>query len=222
MRARHGFTLIELTIVLVVMSILALVSVGVERSARRNASLSRATFDAVLRLKTLRAVALRDQQDVVVVFRDSKDANACSWSTPSDCASYTILKPDSTWKLDGYNLDPPIGAGGTYVASYLLPVSVKFHLAVTSAPPAPFQALAFFDPTMLGTCNARPCIAIRYTASGEVRGELKGGGSAPLPGVALALTTNLVTTNQLGAAGSGRKGILVSFPGGIVRSFGTF
>ena len=86
---------------------------------------------------------------------------------------------------------------------------------VTSPAPEPLQAVSFLDPAMMGTCRGSRCFALRFRASGEVRGELPAGGNAGRPGFGFVVASNV----DEGGAASRRRAIVVGFPTGVVMSY---
>lgn len=217
MSSRRGFTLIELVVVSAVVLILAYASYSSFRAARRNASVSSASWEVALRLQGLRAQALAEQRDLLAVVVDApaNDASDCRFTNEAGCARVFVLAEPDGWTLDGFDPASP-GNKATFVDSFSLPPNVRFHLPATGDHPgAPFDNVAVLDGDLTDTCPGdRRCFAIRFGRRGVVAGEFAGTTTPVLkPGYAIAFGSEM--TEQTGAAE--KKGFLVSFPTGIVR-----
>jgi prepilin-type N-terminal cleavage/methylation domain-containing protein len=222
MRRDRGFTLIEMVMVLFVAGVMAALGVLGWRAAQRNARLSGAANEIAVRLAGLKYVAISDGVDHLLVFADAPggDASGCDAFRGATCARYFILRaPAAGWTLGAFDWEDPGGGGTAELArEQLLPKGA--HLEVVAPPPPmapPFAAVAVHDPDLTTTCAGdRRCFAIRYTARGDVRAELPAGGLAPgKAGYAFVLSGDLATAN----AADQRRGLLVSFPAGILRTF---
>jgi hypothetical protein len=214
--------MVELLVTVAVMAVLATLAYSIPRAAIRNANLNSATFEFALRLSQVRSQALAEQVDYLVVGVNASRSEDCSWTDTNACTRYFILSdPRPGWSLSDF-VPTRVGAGlnASYVDDFFMPRGVEFYRGVASTPPAPFQAISFFDTSLTGNnCGGQDCFAIRFEATGDVSGELAAGGtSSTSPGYALALTTTAIRDT----AAADRRGILVSFPTGIVRAFPTF
>jgi prepilin-type N-terminal cleavage/methylation domain-containing protein len=221
MRRARGFTLLELMTVVAIVGILAAASIVTFNSASRTANLASATYDLVVRLSGLRSQAMSNGFDHLLVFVDAPggDASQCRWSNSTGCARYYILsKPGPDWSISTFDPASPAGAGtatAEIVDEQPLPRNAHLNAADSSFPtlPAPFTAVSTHDADLVASCaGGRACFAVRFTARGQVEPERVAPGTVAKAGFAFVLAGE--------AAGSGteRRRILVSFPGGIVRS----
>jgi prepilin-type N-terminal cleavage/methylation domain-containing protein len=218
MRRPRGFTLIEIVIVLSVVAIVAAAGVMAYTSATRNAQLAGATHELAVRLTGLKARALSEGRDLLLVFADAPggDASRCSGTTSATCSRYYILRdPAATWLLSDFDPASPTDDVEAILEEQLLPRGA--HLAFAVTPPAiapPFNTIAVHDSDLTAVCaGGRACFALRFTARGDVRAEFAAGAPMAKPGYAFLLASELET------AAAARRGVLVSFPSGIVRSF---
>jgi prepilin-type N-terminal cleavage/methylation domain-containing protein len=218
MSSRRGFTLIELVIVSAVILILALTSYSGFRAARRNSSVSAASWEVALRVQGLRAQAMSEQRDLLAVVVDApaNDASGCGITNEAGCARVFVLaEPAPTWALASFDPATP-AVDASYVDSFALPPNVRFHVpAAGGHTGAPFDNVTILDGDLTQNCPGdRRCFAIRFGPRGVVSGEFAGGVSpVPKPGYAIAFGSELTDLTH----GADRKGFLVSFPAGIVR-----
>lgn len=219
MRRPHGFTLFEAMVVLALVAILAAAAFSYSRSGFKNASLGSATHDLAMRLSGLRAVAMADGQDYVVVVVDapSNDATGCGPGNLAKCATYHVLRdPASDWSLGAFDpADPYEKANGEPETIYL-PRSVRFDVTSTGAvSPAPFAGVKVFESDVVAVRGStQRCVAVRFRSDGRVRVQAAGG-DAEKPGMALALGTD-----QTGAASAAdRRVVMISSPAGIVKTW---
>ncbi|HSN91487.1 MAG TPA: prepilin-type cleavage/methylation domain-containing protein [Anaeromyxobacteraceae bacterium] len=216
--SRRGFTLIELTIISALVLILAFAAFATFRAAKRNSSVSAASWDVALRVQGLRAQAMAEQRDLLAVVVDApaNDAGSCGFVNDEGCARIFVLaEPLAAWTLGAFDPAAP-GTNAQYLDHFALPQHVRFHLpAAGEHPGAPFDNVTVLDAELTAACpGERRCFAIRFGRRGVVSGEFPAGGSpVQKPGYAIALGSEL--TDQTHAAD--RKGFLVSFPTGIVR-----
>lgn len=219
MRAHRGFTLIELMITVTIIAIVAGLVVFQGRSARQNANMASGAYELALRLGGLKARAMADGYEYVLVVADASDAVACK-SDRMSCGRILVLtKPDGTFlgafTGGGYAVDPPISAA-EYVSdggAQYLPSNSRFDLGSTWHPPAPFDSVGAFDATVLQTCaGGRRCFGIRFRPDGEVRPVVPAGTTLPA-GFAFVLAPG-----EPGSGAEDHRGIFVSFPAGLVKT----
>lgn len=218
MRRARGFTLLELAITVAVIAIVAAAGYAIVRNARRNASVGAAAYEATMRLQGLRARALSDGVDLDAVFLDAKDndASGCGLLASVDCTQLVVLSGADAMTFPIAQLAGGTITGATLVDRLTFGNGIRFaRMADGRNPSAPFDTVTMFDASLTRTAAGRAWFAVRFTARGEVRpvvyGETPPAGKA---GYAFVLGNALSDT----AAGE-RKGVLVGFPAGIVRSF---
>jgi prepilin-type N-terminal cleavage/methylation domain-containing protein len=222
MRRPRGFTLIELTIVVAVVGILATAAIVSFRAGSRNANLSSATYELAMRISGMRTAAIGAGRDRLLVFVDApgSDSSTCYSSLAASCTRYFVLSnPGTGWSLATFNPATPAGSGtatAELVQSEALPRGVHLDFrAGRPALPAPFDGIAFDDADLLGTCGSRSCFAVRFTARGEVLPEYAGAARPTKAGHAFVLGTTLGDDPALGE----RRALLVSFPAGITKTY---
>jgi prepilin-type N-terminal cleavage/methylation domain-containing protein len=212
MRRTRGFTLIEVMIVLAVVAILATVSAIGIRTTRRNAGLSTAAYGLLVQLRGLRAVAMSENKEYVFLFADApgSDASACS-SDPTKCARFYVLaQPTPTWALADFDTAAKVEQA-SLVKTEILPGGVHLDTAATFTPADPFSAIPIHDADLTRTCKSgERCFAIRFSPTGAVRPDFAG----TKLGYAFVLGSDLNATSS----GAHRRGILITFPSGIVKS----
>jgi prepilin-type N-terminal cleavage/methylation domain-containing protein len=218
MRANRGFTLFELMVVLGILGVVTFLVVKAGRAARHNATMAQGAYELALRAGGLKARAMSDGVEYVLVVTDTDKPDACRVDEAS-CGQIVVLKaPDATFQAAfqaGYSPDPPV-VGAEWVqdaGAEHTPRNSRFDLASTWKPPPPFDAVTAFDPSVLFTCSrARRCFAIRFRPDGEVLPIVPP--NAPIPsGFAFVLRPVEAAS---GAAQS--RAIFVSFPAGIVKT----
>jgi prepilin-type N-terminal cleavage/methylation domain-containing protein len=209
MRRSRGFTLIELMVVVAIVGVLAAMGMVVYRMAQRNANLGSATFELAMKLSGLKAQAISDQKDYLLVLVDGTDPAACGALVRAPCTRYFILRdPNASWTLAAFS--PAASAtNAEYVDEVAMPASVRLDPSATGAPPAPFAAIPLFDPDLTATVSSKRRFAFRFARDGSVSAE----GATGKPGYAFALTT------ETDSPAADRRGMVVAFPAGIVRTF---
>jgi prepilin-type N-terminal cleavage/methylation domain-containing protein len=213
MRAKRGFTLIEAAVVIAVVAILSVVTVGAARAAKRNASVVGTAFDLTIRLQGERYRALNDQRDRVVVIVDASSPSSCGVFNDGACGHVWQISPEPGWSFSDFAAAPNRNAA--VIDSFSLPSGIRLDPTATVTAPAPFDGVKAFETALVQTCGAVKCMAIRYSAGGEVAPVFAAGAPGPRRGMAFVLATDL----QGETAAAQRYGILVGFPTGVVKSF---
>ncbi len=218
MRASRGFTLLEMMVVVAVIAIVGSLVVYQGLSARQAATIAGGAYDLALRLGGLKARAMAEGQEYLLVVTDTADAAGCR-DQQTKCGRVLVLrKPDAALALAGFTPDPPI-TGAEWVGDEggigYLPRGTQFDLASTWRPPVPFDAITAFDSTVLATCaGGRACFGIRFRPDGEVRPVLPAGTSPPGPGGFAFVLRPL----DLSSRAAERRGLFISFPAGLVKT----
>jgi prepilin-type N-terminal cleavage/methylation domain-containing protein len=220
----RGFTLLELVIVVSIIAILAVVGVVIGRNATKNASVSGAAYELATRLQGLRATAMSEGVDYYAVVLDAagNDASTCGWLDRAHCTQYVLLKNVNLalFKLSAFNPNGAI-SNAELDDRKDLPRPIRFvpHTTQIAYTREPFTAVNLFDADVMQTCSGgRDCFMIRFGRDGDVAAMQTPAGSDATPitgeiGFAFALA------NDLPKPQGDQKGVLVSFPTGIVRSF---
>jgi prepilin-type N-terminal cleavage/methylation domain-containing protein len=215
MHRARGFTLIEMVIVLAIVGILAAAAAVTIRYGTRNANLSSATYDFVMRLGGLRATAMSEGKDYLVVFADapSSDGSRCGLFANDQCARYFVLaNPAAAWTLASFNPASP-AANAEIVRTETFPKGVHLDLGATFTAPAPFSALTVHDSDLKVACgSSQTCFALRFTRLGSVEPEYAGTTKPAKVGFGFVLGTDL------SGGGGDRRGVAVAFPSGIVKT----
>jgi prepilin-type N-terminal cleavage/methylation domain-containing protein len=219
MRAR-GFTLVEMAVVVAIAAVLAAAAIPIMRAARRNASVQSAAFELRIRLEGLRARAMRDQGELVAVVVDvpDNDPEPCATGTGAACGRYYLLRPQPGFVLNAFDPDLPPIANAELLEVEELGKGLKFYRPDVERRPAPrpFEAISAFDPELVGVCGRRSCVGIRFRGDGEVSPEYPTGvaGAAKL-GVSFVLGSDVDAETP----GSDQRGLVVTFPAGLVRAY---
>jgi prepilin-type N-terminal cleavage/methylation domain-containing protein len=214
-RARRGFTLIELMVVVAIIGILATAAYSISTSALKNARVDTAMDDLVAQIGSLRAEALTDLNDRLFVLIDAPAGGGSA-------RVFVLSKPTPAWTLSAFdpaspaaNLDMTPPNPGEVEDNRTLNAALRLATVTTTAP-SPLQTVSFLDATMMGTCGGIRCFALRFRSSGDVRGESPAGGDAVRPGFGFVVTSTLEDVN---AKAVKRRAIVVGFPTGVVKSY---
>jgi prepilin-type N-terminal cleavage/methylation domain-containing protein len=217
MRSR-GFTLLELMVTVAVIAILAALAVPMWRAAVKNATVQSATFELKVKLEALRMRAMREQRDLLAVVVDAR-GNLPTNCVRNDCAAYYLLETAPGFRLDAF--DPavtPYPDVDRFRHTEYLGNGIKFYLpSAGRAAPPPFQGVSAFDPQLVANCGTKRCVGIRFRRNGTVQAEWPNGVAAG-PKLGLAFVVGSDVDQE--TAGSEQKGIVVSFPAGLVTAYG--
>lgn len=225
MRANRGFTLLEMAVTVAIIAIVTALAIPTMRAARRNATVQATAFEVALRLDGLRNRALRDQRDLLAIVVDApgNDPSQCpSGNTEATCASYYVLAPGPGFVLEDDFSPGARPANAEYVEHEILGHGVKFYLpAAGRDAPVPFDAVSALDGQLLGDCKgasatSRSCVGIRFRSDGEVSPEWPDGVELDEKlGVSFVLGSDV----DRESAGSDQRGVVVTFPTGLVRAY---
>jgi prepilin-type N-terminal cleavage/methylation domain-containing protein len=210
MKTERGFTLIEAAIVLAIIAVLAAITVGGARAARRNAGTAGSALNLVATLQGQRTLALLEQRDRVVVVTDASNPAGCSWANDAACAHVWILAPSAAWALTDVGSGPSTNA--TVLDSYSLGTGVRLDAATQASGPAPFAAVKSFEAETTGTCGSATCVAVRFGANGQVSPVFTGATSLKI-GWSLVLGSDLQGVIRVAE----RYQIIVGVPTGVVK-----
>lgn len=211
MKRTSGFTLIEAMIVVAIVGILATITIGAGRAAKRNAGLAGAVYEINARLQGQPSLALGEQRDRVVVFVDASSPSACGFFNDGACGHMWLIAPAAGWSLSDFATSPSQNAG--IIDTYSFPVGVKLAATTQTAGPAPFAGVKTFDGDLTSTCGGAACIAIRYGSNGQVSPVFNSSTRPLKTGVGLVLASDL--DGQTIAAA--RYRVVVGVPTGIVK-----
>jgi len=220
----RGFTLIELVIDVAVIGLLAAVGAIIARNGTKNANVGASAYDLATRLQGIRAQALGDGVDYYVVVLDAQgnDPTTCGWLNRAHCVQYLLLKNVVTASFSLATFDPNATLGisnAEIVERRDLPRPIRFmpHSGQIPYTRPPFTGLNLFDTNVMQTCaNSRDCFMLRFDRNGDVYPVSASSGVATITG---ETGFAVVLGNDLPQGQGDQKGVLVSFPAGIVRSF---
>ncbi len=215
MRRRSGFTLIELAVAVAIAGIIAAAALAFWQNAVKGAASGDAAFDIGARLESMRAAAMRDGNTWVAVVVDAvgNDPSKCGFMNRFACAATCVLRDVQTG-FDIATFKPGLPSKAAILDDCTFYGNgVRFQLTSAPVPPPPFNTLTVNDPALVQTISGRRTLGVRFEPSGEVKAELPGGATTAATGVALAIGSNAV-------AGAAQREVVVTFPFGMVRTFG--
>jgi len=217
--SRRGFTLIEMAVTLVIIAILAAATIATFQARGRNTTVETTALDLVAQAQGLKFRALSEQVDYlwVVASPPANDISRCGMLQAGNCVRLFILNsPTAAWNVLNFDADAP-GVNAALVDSTTLPGGTMLDLgAVGQAPPAPFQNAWVFAPDVTALCKGgRTCVAVRFSATGEVKPEYVAAPGPSVGGAAIGLTSDLAGVTRAAQ----HRGVFVSFPSGSVRTW---
>jgi prepilin-type N-terminal cleavage/methylation domain-containing protein len=209
----HGFTLIELAVVVAIMAITAAFAVSYARAGLLNANVSTAAHELSVRIAGLRDTAMSEGADHLLVVVDAKDndATGCRFGALDSCVrAFVLREPAAAWALSDFDPDDP-AEDASYVEALAFGRGVAFDLVSSPSRPAPFASVPLRDPELTSTCPTnRKCFAVRFRTNGEIVPEYSGSSRPRKQGYAFALGST--------SDGNDRRAMIVSFPTGIVKT----
>lgn len=205
-----GFTLIELMLIVAIIAALAAMGIATTRWVTRNASVDAAGDDLVVRLAGLQGASLSDGRDRIFVFVDRGAGSA----GPS-ARTFVLTGPATGWKLSDFDSNQP-ALQVAESSEVELPRRARLLNRTAVAAPAPLQAANLYDAGMLTTCGGVSCFALRFTGDGEVNGEAPDGGNPGMAGFGFVIGD---VEDGGSDAGAKRRGVIVGFPTGVVKSY---
>ena len=216
---RRGFTLIELAITLVIIAVLAAATIASFEARTRNASVETTAMDLVAQAQALRFRALSEQTDYlfVVASPTANDATRCGMLQAGNCVQAFILRnPTAAWTVLNFDAGAP-AVNADFVDSTALPAHTTLDLAAAgTAPPAPFQNAWVFAADVTALCKGgRTCLAVRFSATGEVKAEYVAAPGPSVGGAAIGITSDLAGLSRAAQ----HRGVFISFPSGTVRTW---
>jgi prepilin-type N-terminal cleavage/methylation domain-containing protein len=213
-RKIHGFTMLEVMVVVVIIGILATLTVQYGRSAKQAGDLASVAWELSIRASALRARAMSANKDFVLVLVDTADPAGCQSDLMKCGKAVVFSSPKPTFAISGFNPDPPY-ATVDYEEELRLPRNSQFDTTSVWTAPAPFASVTAMDSGILTTCTGgRKCFALRFRLDGLVEPVLPGAALTP-PRAGFAFLLRPVF-GESGAAE--RRALFVSFPTGIVKT----
>lgn len=224
MKRPRGFTLIEAAIVIAVIAVLAVVAGSALRAGRGNAGTASTAYDLALRLQGLKTRALTDQARYVLVLMNPTDGDSrsCGRLSSKRCLRWFLLSsPTSTWSLNAFTASSPgtnaaLVDRGTYDAGVVLDFTSS-----GAAGPVPFDTVTLLDPSIRGACKDEDnatcqCVAVQFTAAGEVNPVLTATPATAVTGMAFGITSGVLAERS---KANTRRAMLVSSPTGMVKTY---
>lgn len=215
MRANRGFTLVELMVVVAISLVVAALVIWQGRSARQAAGLAGGAYELALRIGGLKARAMADGREYVLVVTDTASPDACRERERACGRAILLRNPDPAFTVVGFDPEAPVALAEWHDdgASTFLPRNSQLDLASAWTAPVPFASVTASSPVVLATCaGGVRCFGLRFRPDGEVRPVVPPG--TPLPaGFAFILRPTVVQS-----AASERRAVFVSFPAGLVKT----
>jgi prepilin-type N-terminal cleavage/methylation domain-containing protein len=212
-RKNSGFTLLEVVVVLAIVALLAAYTLHQGRAVNQAAGFAGGAWELSLRASSLRARALANAKDYLLVVVDTADADGCVVNQVKCGKAVVYSSPLAAFSINGFDPDAPTNV--SYEEELRLPRNSKFDLGSTWVAPAPFGAVTGMDPALLANCaGGRKCFAVRYRSNGEVAPEVP---SPPLSAerAGFGFVMKPWTSD---AKAQEKRAIFISFPTGIVKT----